>query len=160
MVEKSEYAAGLKACELFAVLSDGELDDLLTTMGTCCRMEEYEAGDTVFNQGELATRAYVVVDGQILISRSFSLGDRMATKTIALLGKGRAMGWSALVYEDHYASASALCQKPTRLVALEGHALRQALEQDHSVGFRVMRRLATMLGDRLQSAYSAIETHL
>lgn len=160
MVDRSEYAAGLKTCELFAVLSDEELDHLLATMAAHCQMETYEAGDTVFHQGELAAKLYVVVEGQVLISRSFSMGRRMATKMIALLGKGRAMGWSALLYEHQYASASALCQKPTSLIAMEGRTLREALEHDHSVGFRVMERLATMLGDRLRSAYTAMETHL
>ena len=78
----------------------------------------------------------------------------------ALLGRGRAMGWSALLYEHHYATASAVCQKPTRVITVDGATLRSALQREESIGFKVMERLASMLGDRLRAAYSAMETHL
>ena len=70
------------------------------------------------------------------------------------------MGWAALLYGPCYGMASAICQKPSLVIAIEGTALRSALEQESSLGFRVMTRLACMLGDRLQAAFSAAECHL
>lgn len=156
----SEIVAGLRTCELFAALSEQEIEELIISLAGSCQVADYEAGDTVFVQGELSKVLYVVVDGQVLIRRTFPLGDRTGTKMIALLGKGRAMGWSALLYEHHYATASAVCQKPSRVILVDGATLRSSLQKDKSVGFRVMERLASMLGDRLLAAYSAMETHL
>jgi CRP-like cAMP-binding protein len=156
----SEIVAGLRTCELFAALSEQEVEGLIISLAGSCQVADYQAGDTIFVQGELSKVLYVVVDGQVLIRRTFPLGDRMGTKMIALLGKGRAMGWSALLYEHHYATASAVCQKPARVILVDGATLRSALQKDKSVGFRVMERLASMLGDRLLAAYSAMETHL
>lgn len=156
----SKIVSGLKECELFAQLSEQELGDLIDALGGTCQIAAYEAGDSIFVQGELSRTLYIILEGQVLIRRTFSLGDRTAGKMIALLGKGRAMGWSSLVYEHHYATASAVCQKPSRLLLVDGAALRRALHGKESVGFRVMEQLACMLGDRLRAAYSALETHL
>ena len=89
----SEIVAGLRTCELFAALSEQEVEGLITLLAGSCQVANYEAGDTIFVQGELSKVLYVVMEGQILIRRTFPLGDRTGTKMIALLGKGRAMGW-------------------------------------------------------------------
>ena len=93
----SEIVAGLRTCELFAALSEQEVEGLITLLAGSCQVANYEAGDTIFVQGELSKVLYVVMGGQTLIRRTFPLGDRTGTKMIALLGKSRAMGWSAIL---------------------------------------------------------------
>ena len=156
----AEIVESLRTCELFAPLGDQEVEGLAASLAGSLQLEAHEAGDTIFAQGEHSTRLYVVVEGQVLLERSSHLGDRTATRPVALLGKGRAMGWTALLYGPRYAMASAVCQKPTRVISVEGTALRSALEKDQSMGFKVLERLACMLGDRLRTAYSALETPL
>jgi CRP-like cAMP-binding protein len=155
-----EIIEGLRTCELFTPLTEEEMQKVVALLAGSCQMQAYEAGHTVFTQGEHSTRLYVVAEGQVLLERSFYLGERTATRPVALLGRGRAMGWTALLYGPSYATASAVCQKPAQVIAMEGAALRSVLEGDHSIGFKVMERLACMLGDRLRVAYSAMETHL
>lgn len=156
----SEIVEGLKICELFASLGEQELQGLASSLGGTCEVEAYKAGDTICTQGEHKTRLYIVVEGQVLLHRTIYLGDRTATMPVALLGKGRAMGWTALLYGPRYVTASAVCQKPSRVISVEGMTLRSALEKEPNVGFRVMERLACMLGDRLRAVYSAAEAHL
>jgi len=156
----SEIVEGLRTCELFAGLDDQEVEGLAALLAGSCQLEAYQAGDTIFVQGEHSARLYVVAEGQVLLRRTFYMGDRTATTPVALLGRGRAMGWTALLYGPRYATALAICQKPTRVISVEGTALRSVLEKEPSMGFRVMERLACMLGDRLRAAYSAMETHL
>jgi CRP-like cAMP-binding protein len=153
-------AAGLSGCELFASLAPEQIERLLGVVADSCDIASFGAGDTVFSQGEHTTCLYVLVDGQIQLQRTVQLGDRTARTPIALLGKGRAMGWTSLLYGPHNATASAMCQKPTRVISVNGPALRSALEADAGIGFRVMERLACMLGERLRAAYTAMETHL
>ena len=159
MVE-SEVAAGLRQCELFASLDPDEVERLVVVVADSCQITAYDAGDAIFSQGEHTTCLYVLVDGQVLLQRTVHLGDRPASTPIALLGRGRAMGWASLLYGPHNATASAICQKPTRVICVNGPALRSALEADAGIGFRVLERLACMLGDRLRAAYTAMETHL
>jgi len=156
----NEVIDGLKGCELFSALSQQEVKGLATSLAKSCQVESYEAGDTVFTQGEHKTKLYILLDGQILLQRTFYLGGRVATTPVAILGKGRAMGWTALLYGPRDSTASAVCQKPTRVITVEGDALRAILEKEPAVGYRVMSRLACMLGDRLRAAYAAAECHL
>ena len=155
-----EVGEGLRTCELFASLNEEEVEVLTTSLATACQIEAYEAGDSIFVQGEHNSRLYVVVDGQVLLQRSVNIGDRAAMWPLGLLGKGRAMGWSALLYGPRYLTASAICRKPSRVISLEGGSLRSLLEKEPRIGFKVMDRLACMLGDRLRAAYSAMEAHL
>lgn len=157
---KSDIVEGLKGCELFAKLSEKEVGDLAISLADRCTVEAFKSGDAVFTQGEHTQRLYVILDGQVVLQRTFYLGERTATTPVAVLGKGRAMGWTAVLYGPRYSTASAVCQKPTRIISIEGDALRSLLEQEPDVGFRVIERLACMLGDRLRAVYNAAETHL
>ncbi len=156
----SEIIDGLKCCELFATLNEEGLSVLTGSLVNAWLMEEYKAGDHVFEQGAHCSRLYIVVEGQILLQRSVNLGGRSATLPLGLLGRGRAMGWSAVLYGPRYASASAICQKPSRVISIEGAGLRALLEKHPAIGFCVMDRLASMLGERLRAAYNTLDAHL
>ena len=156
----SEITEALRTCELFTSLSEEELQRLVDSLDTGCQIKTYEAGDNVFAQGEYITKLYIIAEGQVILERSVNLGDRTAIKPLGLLRKGRAMGWSALLYGPRYATASALCQKETRAISLEGASLRSVLEEEPGIGFKVMERLACLLGDRLRAAYSAFDIPL
>ena len=155
-VTELEIIETLRACEIFRTLSEESLEQI----ANLCQVETYEPGETVFVQGEFGTRLYLLAEGQVALQRYVNLGDRPATRTIALLGKGRGMGWSALLCDPCSASASAVCQKPTKIISLEGSDLRSMLERDPQIGFKVMDRLAHVLGDRLRAAYNAMDTQL
>ncbi len=150
----SEIAEALQDCELFGSLKQNDIEQI-TTLG---EIYTYEAGETVFTQGEYKTELYLIVEGQIALLRRVSLGSRDASVTIALLGRGRGLGLSALVGELGNTTASALCQKPTSLISLDGPRLREMLEARPEMGFRVMERMALALYDRLRSAYGAMDT--
>ena len=156
----SEIKEGLKTCELFSLLNEEEIQVLVTSLATACKVEAYEAGSHIFEQGEHSARLYVIADGQVLLQRSVNVGDRTAMWPLGLLGKGRAMGWSALLYGPRYVTASAICQKPTQVISIEGTSLRLLLEKQPEMGFKIMDRLACMLGERLRAAYNTMEAHL
>ena len=82
----SDIARGLKACELFALLDEAEVEELARTLDGSCRMEQYKAGDVIFAQGEYRTMMYVLVEGQVMLQRTFYLGEREAITPVAVLG--------------------------------------------------------------------------
>lgn len=151
----------LKNSELFASLSGEEIRVLVAALCSGCEVEEYGAGDSIFVQGEENfSRMYIIEEGQVLLQRSVNIGSRTAMWPLGLLGKGGTMGWSGLLFGPHRSTATATCQKPTHVICLEAAHLRMLLERDPSVGFRVMERLAHMLGNRLRAAISTMEAHL
>ena len=158
----SEIIEGLRTCELFALLNEEEIQMLITSLAKACEVEVYEAGDHIFEQGEHSARLYIITEGQVLLQRSININveERKAVWPLGFLGKGRAMRWTALLYGPRYATASAICQKPTKVISIEGTSLRTVLEKQPAIGFRVMDRLACMLGERLRTAYNTMEAHL
>src|SRR5262249_58537041 len=61
---------------------------------------------------------------------------------------GDVVGWSWLLppYEWHY-SARAL--EPTEVIALDGKALRARCEEDHDLGYEIMKRFTLVIVRRL-----------
>lgn len=157
---EGEVGEGLRSCELFGLLGPEEIGVLTAALASACRVETCPAGGHLFEQGEHSARLYMVVDGQVLLQRSVNIGGKTAMWPLGLLGKGRAMGWSSLLYGPRYATASAVCQKPTRVISVDGASLRSVLEKHPAIGFHVMDRLACMLGERLRAAYNTMEAHL
>jgi len=155
-----EIIKGLRNCELFALLTPEEIEVLTTSLANACEMKTYQAGEHIFEQGERSAKLHIITDGQVLVERSLNIGDRSAPWPLGLLGKGSALGLSALVSGIRYFSASAICQESTQAISIESAGLRSALEKHPAMGFRVMDRLAYILGERLQAAYNTMEAHL
>ncbi|MCP4610639.1 MAG: cyclic nucleotide-binding domain-containing protein [Planctomycetes bacterium] len=149
-----EIIEALQKCEIFNNINEEDIQQI----AQLCSIESYEAGDTVFAQGEYGTRIYLIAEGQVALIRSVSLGGRQGTMTVDLLGKGRGLGWSSFLCDPCSVSASAVCQKPSQLVSLSGAELREMLEANTDLGFKVMDRLAQIVGNRLRAAYGAMDT--
>ena len=150
----SEIIDALRKCEIFGNIGEEDIQRI----AQLCSIESYEAGDTVFSQGEYGNKIYLIADGQVALVRSVSLGGRQSTITVDLLGKGRGLGWSSFLCDPCSVSASAVCQKESQLVSLSGPNLRAMLEDNPSLGFKVMDRLAQIIGNRLRAAYGAMDT--
>jgi len=118
----------------------------------------HEAGDNLLMQGEFGDNLYIIAEGQVFLERSIDLGTRKGNAIISLLGKGRALGcWSTLLGEGHTLMASAKCKKPTKVIALNGLALREIMLSNFQLGFKVLERLCRILRDRIQGIYGALE---
>jgi hypothetical protein len=69
---------------------------------------------------------------------------------ITTLGAGELVGWSWLFppYRWHF---DARATELTRTIAFDGACLRDKCEQDHDLGYELMRRFASLMLDRLQA---------
>jgi len=150
----SEIADVLENCEFFRGLNKDEIEKI-ASLG---HVEMYEAGESIFSQGDFGDRLFIVADGHVFLERSIDLGTRKGNAIISLLGKGRALGcWSTLLGEAHNLMSSAICRKPTRVVVINGPALREMMLDNSQLGFKVLERLCFVLRDRIQGAYGAME---
>ena len=149
-----DITEALLRCELFATLSRQEIDPIVSV----CTVETYQAGDKIFSQDEHGSIVLIIAEGQVCLERTVDLGERTATITIATLGRGRAFGcWSSIIGNPHNLMSSAICTEETQVISMEGATLRTALQNDLSVGFKVLEKLALMLGERLRGVYGAME---
>ena len=153
-MESSPIGKALATCELFKDLEKKEIENI----ATICSMEIFEAGDSIFRQGDYGGNLYVIVEGQVFLERATDLGGRKGNVVISMLGKGRVCGcWSSLLNDAHNLMSSAVCQKETKVVVVEGEKLRQMMQSDMTFGFCVLEKLCFLLRDRIQGAYGAME---
>jgi CRP-like cAMP-binding protein len=150
----ADVTEGLLSCELFATLTKEEIEPVVKV----CSKEAYQAGEKIFSQGEHGRKVYVISRGQVTLERTVDLGERTATITIATLGRGRAFGcWSSILGHPHNLMSSAVCSEPTHVISMNGAALHATLQEDPTVGFKVLEKLALLLGERLRGVYGAME---
>jgi CRP/FNR family cyclic AMP-dependent transcriptional regulator len=70
--------------------------------------------------------------------------------TIQTLGSGDILGWSWLI--PPYAwRFDARAVEMTRAIALDGKCLRDKCEADHDLGYELLKRIAAILGQRLDA---------
>jgi len=144
----------LTHCELFSSLAEEEINSIVE-IG---KIERHKQTDVIFSQGFRGNDLYVIKEGQVALQRRISLGERIVTTTIAVLGKGRVFGCAAsLLGEAHDIMTDAVCMKDAEVVVLNGTALRNILRTNTHVGFRVLERFAYIMRERLSGSYEAME---
>lgn len=144
----------LANCEFFKDFEETEIESI----SNICRLESFGAGDCLFRQGDFGGNLYIIADGQVFLERATDLGGRKGSVVVSMLGKGRVCGcWSSLLNDAHNLMSSAVCQKETRVVVVEGDKLREMMQRDKAFGFCVLEKLSFLLRDRIQGAYGAME---
>ncbi len=149
----------LRMCELFSELSDNELGSI-AKLG---RIEKFEAGEKIYEQGSIGTKLYILSEGRVTLERRVDLGGvRVANITVFALRqqKNRRLmgGWCTLVGKQHVQMCSAVCEKPTRVISMRCSDLRETIIKDSTMRIKILEKLILLLRDRIYSSYEAIET--
>jgi len=153
-MNRAEMEHALGSCEFFELLGKKEISEI----AGLCQANSYKSGEYVFQQGDHGEHLYVIAQGYIYLERSMDLGARKGNIVIEALGKGRLLGcWSTLLDLPHTLMSSAICQKPTTILAMKGSDLRRIMVGNTKLGFNIMERLCFLLRNRIQAAYGAME---
>jgi CRP-like cAMP-binding protein len=105
----------------------------------------FNAHQMIFYEGQPANEFYLICQGKVGIETVLLGCEAIVIQTQS---PGDVVGWSWLLppYEWHY-SARAL--EPTEVIALDGKALRARCEEDHDLGYEIMKRFALVIVQRL-----------
>ncbi len=103
-----------------------------------------KAGERVFQEGATSTHFYIVLDGRVSLSVR---PDTREEATLLTLGPDEVLGWSALFRGQRVATGTTLSE--TTLLAFKADELRQLCEDDHDVGYAVMKATCDELARRL-----------
>lgn len=144
----------LAGCEFFK----GMGADDIQAIAAICEIKACEIGNALFQQGDFGEHLYIVADGLVHLERTMTIGNRKGNVVIEALGKGRVLGcWSTLLNEPHIVMSTAVCQRPTVVLVMQGIKLRELMTRNTELGFNVLERLCYLLRDRIQAAYGAMD---
>lgn len=113
----------------------------------CASNVRFESGKYLFHEGEEAERFFVIRTGKINVE--IYTPDR-GPITIQTLEPGDVLGWSWLVppYQWRFDA------KATELVlaiSLDGVCLRTKCEEDHHLGYQLLKRFTDIMDQRLEA---------
>jgi CRP-like cAMP-binding protein len=112
----------------------------------------FAAGETVFEQEDLADRVYVVASGKVVIRFKPYDGDLLDVSEIE---KDGVFGWSAVLGRKRYTSG-AVCLEDTEVFWINGDVLRRLAESHPETGVIILERLAEVIAQRLQSTHEHV----
>jgi CRP-like cAMP-binding protein len=126
----------------FADLEEG----FCTLVAGCAKNVRFEAGQYLFHEGEAADQLYLIRHGRVALELA-APGHAMTFQT---LGEGEIVGVSWLIPPYRWAyDAKAL--ELTRAIAMDANCLRGKCEDDHDLGYELMKRFMPILLQRLHA---------
>jgi CRP/FNR family cyclic AMP-dependent transcriptional regulator len=142
MDPKSDLIAALKSIQWFSELDSASFDQLVQI----AQLREAAAGEELFREGDKEDFLYLVLEGRIALEIYVPHRGRLRIYTAEPLD---IIGWSSVTPSVRQRTAAARVVVPSRLVAFDADGLRQACDQNHDLGYAVMRRLANVVASRL-----------
>ena len=109
-------------------------------------LRKVESGDERFKEGDNQDFLYIVLEGRIAVDIFVPGRGRMRIFTAEPMD---VVGWSSAIPVVRQRTASARAVLPGRLICMDAPRLRKLCDENHELGYVVMRRLANVIAGRL-----------
>jgi CRP/FNR family cyclic AMP-dependent transcriptional regulator len=129
LIAKQPFFAGLSAPKL-QLLADSAV------------VIQFEPEQYIFRQDSPANRFYLILDGKVELEMESATRED-GVVPIRTLGSGDDLGWDWL-FPPFYFHASARVVEPTKTISFFGTRLYQQCEEDHDLGYEIMKRIAAV----------------
>ncbi|NVL92941.1 MAG: cyclic nucleotide-binding domain-containing protein [Desulfobacterales bacterium] len=140
MLSKEKIAS----IEMFKGFGQEELEEV----AELCEEVTFNDGDRILTEGQNADHFFILEDGSVDLR--FELPYRKTSKemTVTTIGPGECFGWSALV-RPHKTTLSCYSTGKSRAIRMGRAELLNLCERNNHIGFVLMQKVATVIGDRL-----------
>lgn len=142
MLNETSLTASLQTIPWFLDLKPAQLERL----AQIASIVYLQAGECLFIEGEQIDILYLVLNGRVTIESYVPTRGQVEIFCAEALD---IIGWSSLTPVVRQRAFSARAVQNTALIGFNGPALRQLCEQDHDIGYIVMRRIANVIASRL-----------
>lgn len=112
----------------------------------CASNVRFNTGQFLFREDEEANQFYMIRQGKVALQ----ISSAQRVITVQTLGDGDILGWSWLIPPYRW-RFGARALELTRAIALDGKCLRTKSEEDHNLGFELLKRFSEILADRLEA---------
>jgi len=119
----------------------------ISLLAGCAKNVVFKPGEFVFREGEPADFFYFIREGRVHVETHI---PQKGSLIIRSREAGEIFGWSWLVppFRWHF---DARAMEMTRALALDGKCLRDKCDQDHDLGYEMMKRFAVVISERLEA---------
>jgi CRP/FNR family transcriptional regulator, cyclic AMP receptor protein len=113
----------------------------------CASNARFDRGTYLFKEGEEANEFYLIRAGKVALE---IFAPQRKPIMVATLGEGEILGWSWLL-PPYQRKFHAQAIEPVRAIALDGKCLRTKCEQNHDLGYEILKRFAQIMVQRLEA---------
>lgn len=113
----------------------------------CASNVRFEQEEFLYREGDEANNFFVIREGKVAIE---TFSPKRGALTIQTLTNGDVLGWSWL-FPPYHAHFGARAIEPTRAISLDGKCLRKKCEEDHDLGYELMKRFSAVMIQRLHA---------
>jgi CRP/FNR family cyclic AMP-dependent transcriptional regulator len=142
----------LRALPIFAVLDEDEL----VRVSELCEERVFAPGEYIFREGEPGTRLFVIVEGEVRISRDIPGAGEEA---LAVLKPGAVFGEMA-VFDRSDRSTDAISNGGTRSQTLSRSDFELLLDLNRELAYKVLWSVVRLLSARLRQSNDSLRSFL
>lgn len=113
----------------------------------CASNVAFKEGELICHEGQAADDFYFIRHGRVQIETHL---PHQGALIVSTREAGEVFGWSWLIppYRWHFDARAA---ELTRAIAMDGKCLRQKCEEDHDLGYEIMKRFSFIIAERLEA---------
>ena len=116
-------------------------------MVSCASNVRFKAGTYILKEGDPANTFYLIREGKVAVE---VFAPQRQPIIVATLSVGELLGWSWLLPPFQW-KFHARAIDGVRAIALDGKCLRTKCEENHDLGYAVLKRFAQIMEQRLEA---------
>ena len=116
-------------------------------MVSCASNVRFKAGTYILKEGDPANTFYLIREGKVAVE---VFAPQRQPIIVATLSVGELLGWSWLLPPFQW-KFHARAIDGVRAIALDGKCLRTKCEENHDLGYAVLKRFAQIMEQRLDA---------
>ena len=120
----------------------------LRLLATYSQEERFQPDAVIFAEGEHGDKLYIVVDGQVRISRRL---QGMGEEALTILGRGDVFGEMALIDEEPRSADARAHTSGCTVFTIDSHRLEEVLEMDPDAAHQFLMLLCQILCRRIRA---------
>lgn len=133
--------AVLERCDLFRGMRASQIKKLVLVS----QVRELEAGEAIVSQGETGDEMFVVLDGEVEVSKTLEDGHE---KKLRIIPTGELFGEIALVTRSAR-TATVTARTPTKILVLKWDGIRRIARFHPRISSKLFQNLASVISRRL-----------
>lgn len=142
----------LRNVAIFKDLDDAELGEVAEK----CKEEKVNSGEYIFREGEAGNRLYLIVEGEVRISRDVPGSGEEA---LAVLKAGALFGEMS-VFDRSERSTHAISNGGTTLLTISRPDFEMLLDFNRELAYKVLWACVRVLSSRLRSTNDSLRSFL
>jgi CRP/FNR family transcriptional regulator, cyclic AMP receptor protein len=138
-----------------AIFKDLDADEL-NQVADVCKREKFVSGEFIFREGEHGNRLYLIVEGEVRISRDVPGSGEEA---LAVLKPGAVFGEMA-VFDRTERSTHAISNGGTTVLTISRPDFEMMLDFNRELAYKVLWACVRLLSSRLRSTNDSLRSFL